>query len=115
MESKWLKINMFKDHYKSIRGESRKFKSVESWKKYVGSRFFPRFVVTLGSSAKEYDDFDHNHTQYKPQLIYEPQLVYHEPQLVKIEIRVNHNLEPRRPNKIYKDGSESLNGHTTCV
>jgi hypothetical protein len=24
---------------------------------------------------------------------------YHEPQLEKIEIRVNHNLEPRRPNK----------------
>jgi hypothetical protein len=53
--------------------------------------------------------FDPNHTKY------EPQLVYHEPQLVKIEMRVNHNLEPRRPNKIYKDGSESLNGHTTCV
>jgi hypothetical protein len=40
---------------------------------------------------------------------------YHEPQLEKFEIRVNHNLEPRRPNKIYKDGSENLNGHTTCV
>jgi hypothetical protein len=40
---------------------------------------------------------------------------YHEPPLVKIEIRVNHNLEPRRPNKIYKDGSKNLNGHTTCV
>jgi hypothetical protein len=40
---------------------------------------------------------------------------YHEPPLVKFEIRVNHNLEPRRPNKIYKDGSENLNGHTTCV
>jgi hypothetical protein len=40
---------------------------------------------------------------------------YHEPQLEKIEIRVNHNLEPRRPNKIYKDGSENLNGFTTIV
>jgi hypothetical protein len=40
---------------------------------------------------------------------------YHEPQLEKFEIRVNHNLEPRRPNKVYKDGSENLNGHTTCV
>jgi hypothetical protein len=40
---------------------------------------------------------------------------YHEPLLVKIEIRVNHNLEPRRPNKIYRVGSENLNGHTTCV
>jgi hypothetical protein len=36
---------------------------------------------------------------------------YHEPQLEKFEIRVNHNLEPRRPNKIYKDGSETLIGH----
>jgi hypothetical protein len=99
---------MFKDHYKSIRGESRKLKSVKSWKKYVGSRFFPRFVVTLGSSAEEYDDFDQNHTKYKPQLIYEPQLVYHEPQLEKFEIRVNHNLEPRRSNKICRVGSETL-------
>jgi hypothetical protein len=40
---------------------------------------------------------------------------YHEPQLEKIEIRVNHNLEPRRPNKIDKGGSENLNGYTTCV
>jgi hypothetical protein len=40
---------------------------------------------------------------------------YHEPQLEKFEIRVNHNLEPRRPNKIDKDGSENLNGQTTCV
>jgi hypothetical protein len=40
---------------------------------------------------------------------------YHEPQLEKFEVRVNHNLEPRRPNKVYKDGSENLNGHTTCV
>jgi hypothetical protein len=47
--------------------------------------------------------------------IYEPQLVYREPQLEKFEIRANHNLESRRPNKIYKDGSENLNGHTTCV
>jgi hypothetical protein len=39
----------------------------------------------------------------------------HEPQLEKFEIRVNHNLEPRRPNKTYRDGSENLNGHTTCV
>jgi hypothetical protein len=77
--------------------------------KYVGSKFFPRIVVTLWSSAKELDDFDPNHTKY------EPQLVYHEPQLKKIEIRVNHNLEPRRPNKVYKDGSKNLNGHTTCV
>jgi hypothetical protein len=40
---------------------------------------------------------------------------YHEPPLVKIEIRVNHNLDPRRPNKIYRDGSENLNGFTTFV
>jgi hypothetical protein len=46
---------------------------------------------------------------------YEPQLVYHEPQLKKIEIRVNHNLEPRRPIKTYRIGSENWNGHTTCV
>jgi hypothetical protein len=36
---------------------------------------------------------------------------YHEPQLEKFEIRVNHNLEPRRPNKIYKNGLETLIGH----
>jgi hypothetical protein len=83
--------------------------------KYVGSKFFPRIVVTLWSSAKELDDFDLNHTKYEPQLVYEPHLVYHEPQLEKFEIRVNHNLESRRPNKIYIDGSENLNGHTTCV
>jgi hypothetical protein len=40
---------------------------------------------------------------------------YEDPQLEKLKIRVNHNLEPRRPNKIYIDGSENLNGHTTCV
>jgi hypothetical protein len=40
---------------------------------------------------------------------------YHEPQLEKIEIRVNRNLEPRRPNKIDKGGSDNLNGYTTCV
>jgi hypothetical protein len=40
---------------------------------------------------------------------------YHEPQLEKIDNRVNPSLEPRRPNKIYRDGSENLNGHTTCV
>jgi hypothetical protein len=60
---------MFKDHYKSLRGESRKLKSVESWMKYVGSKFFPRFVVTLWSSAKEWDDFDPNLTKYEPQLV----------------------------------------------
>jgi hypothetical protein len=53
-------------------------------------------------STKEWDDFDHNHTKY------EPQLVYHEPQLEKFEIRVNHNLEPRRPLKTYRIGSETL-------
>jgi hypothetical protein len=37
--------------------------------KYVGSKLFPRFVVTLWSSAKEWDDFDHNHTKYEPQLV----------------------------------------------
>jgi hypothetical protein len=82
--------------------------------KYVRSKFFPRFVITLWSSTKELDDFDPNHTKYEP-LVYEPQLVYHEPQQEKIEIRVNHNLEPRRPNKIYSDGSEKWNGFTTCV
>jgi hypothetical protein len=40
--------------------------------------------------------------------IYEPQLVYHEPQLEKFEIRVNHNLEPRRPIKTYRIGLETL-------
>jgi hypothetical protein len=40
---------------------------------------------------------------------------YHEPQLEKFEIRVNHNIKPRRPNKIYRDGSKYLNGFTTCV
>jgi hypothetical protein len=106
---------MFKGHYKSLRGKSKKFKNVESWMKYVRSKFFPSCVVTLWSTANEWDDFDHNHTKYGPQLVYEPQLVYHEPQLVKFEIRVNHNLEPRRPNKVYKDRSENLNGHPTCV
>jgi hypothetical protein len=66
-------------------------------------------------SAKELDDFDHNHTRYEPQLVYEPQLAYHEPQLEKFEMRVNHNLEPRRPLKTYRIGSENLNGHTKCV
>jgi hypothetical protein len=33
---------------------------------------------------------------------------YHEPPLVKIEIRVNHNLEPGRPIKTYRIGSETL-------
>jgi hypothetical protein len=99
---------MFKGHYNSIRGESRKLKSVESWVKYVGSKLFPSFVVTLWSSAKELDDFDlitpsMNHSWY------------YEPQLEKLEIRVNHNLELRRPIKIYRDGSENLNGFTTCV
>jgi hypothetical protein len=51
MDFKWLEINMFKDHWKSLRGESRKLKSVESWMKYVGSKLFPRFVVTIWSSA----------------------------------------------------------------
>jgi hypothetical protein len=53
MESKWLENDEFEDHYKSIRGESRKLKSVESGMKYVGSKFFPRFVVILWSLAKE--------------------------------------------------------------
>jgi hypothetical protein len=44
---------MFKDHYKSLRGESREFRSVESWMKYVRSKFFLGFVVTLWSLAKE--------------------------------------------------------------
>jgi hypothetical protein len=44
---------MLEDHYKSIRGESRKLKNVESWMKYVGSKLFPRFNITLLSSAKE--------------------------------------------------------------
>jgi hypothetical protein len=33
---------------------------------------------------------------------------YHEPQLEKIDNRVNHNLEPRRPIKTYRIGSETL-------
>jgi hypothetical protein len=40
---------------------------------------------------------------------------YDEPQLEKIEVRVNPSLEPRRPVMIYRIGSENLNGHTTCV
>jgi hypothetical protein len=49
--------------------EFRKVKSVESGMKYVGSKFFPRFVVTLWSLAKEWDDFDPKHTKYEPQLV----------------------------------------------
>jgi hypothetical protein len=101
---------MYKDHYKSLRGEFRKVKSVESEMKYVGSKFFPGFVVNLWSSANEWDDFDPNHTKY------EPQLVYHEPQLEKFEIRVNHNLEPRRPIKTYRIWSETLEWtHQMCL
>jgi hypothetical protein len=40
---------------------------------------------------------------------------YHEPQLDKFDIRVNNNLEPRRSNKTYKIGSETLIGHPKCV
>jgi hypothetical protein len=57
-------------------------------------------------STKEWDDFDHNHTKYEPQLV--SPLVYHDPQLEKFEIRVNHNLEHRRPLKTYRIGSETL-------
>jgi hypothetical protein len=53
MEFKRLGDNMFKDLYKSLRGESKKVNSVESWMKYVGSKLFPRFVVTLRSTTKE--------------------------------------------------------------
>jgi hypothetical protein len=77
--------------------------------KYVGSKLFPRFAVTLWSLAKEWDDFDPNHTKYEPQLV-------HEPQLEKFEIRVNHNLEPRRPIKTYRIGSETLEWtHQMCL
>jgi hypothetical protein len=69
MEFEWLEDNMFKDHYKSLRGESRELKSVEGWMKYVESKKFPRFVVTLWSLAKEWDNFDPNHTKYEPQLV----------------------------------------------
>jgi hypothetical protein len=105
---------MFKDHYISLGEESRKFNSVESWVKYVGSRFFARFVVTLWVRQRREMILtiitpSMNHSWY------EPQLVYHEPQLVKFEIRLNHNLEPRRPIKLYRVGSENLNGYTTCV
>jgi hypothetical protein len=66
--------------------------------------------VTLWSLTKELDDFDHNHTKY------EPQLVYHEPQLEKFEIRVNHNLEPRRPIKTYRTGIRKLEWtHYMCL
>jgi hypothetical protein len=41
---------------------------------------------------------------------------YHEPQLEKIEISVSHNLEPRRPIKIYKELDEKpWNEHIKCV
>jgi hypothetical protein len=41
---------------------------------------------------------------------------YHEPQLEKIEIRFNHNLEPRRPIKTYRIGSETLERiHQMCL
>jgi hypothetical protein len=47
---------MVRDQYvqrplEKSKGESRKLKSVESWMKYVGSKLFPRFVVTIWSSA----------------------------------------------------------------
>jgi hypothetical protein len=39
---------------RKVQGEEfRKVKSVESGMMYVGSKLFPRFVVTLWSSAKE--------------------------------------------------------------
>jgi hypothetical protein len=44
---------MFKDHYKSLGGESRKLSNVESWMKYVGSKLCLKFVVTLGTSTEE--------------------------------------------------------------
>jgi hypothetical protein len=44
---------MFKGHYNSIRGKSRKLKNVEIWMKYVGSKLFPRFVGTLWNLAKK--------------------------------------------------------------
>jgi hypothetical protein len=37
--------------------------------KYVGSKFFPSFAITLWSSAKEWDDFDPKHAKYEPQLV----------------------------------------------
>jgi hypothetical protein len=84
--------------------------------KYVGSKFFPRFVVILWSLAREWDDFDPKYTKYEPQMVYEPQLVYHEPQLEKFEIRVNHNLEPRRLIKTERIGSETLEWtHQMCL
>jgi hypothetical protein len=86
---------MFKGHYKSLRGKSRKLKNVESWMKYVRSKFVPSFFVTLWSSANEWDDFDHNHTKYEPQLVYELQLVYHEPswRSLRLELTIILNLE----------------------
>jgi hypothetical protein len=76
--------------------------------KYVGSRFFPRFVVTLWVRKRS----EMILTLITPSMNHS---WYHEPQLEKFEIRVNLNLVPGRPNKIYKDGSENLNGHITCV
>jgi hypothetical protein len=41
---------------------------------------------------------------------------YHEPQLEKIDNRVNPSLEPRRPVKIYRIGSENLEWtHQMCL
>jgi hypothetical protein len=40
---------------------------------------------------------------------------YREPQLEKFEIRVNHNLEPRRSIKTYELDQKSWNEHTNCV
>jgi hypothetical protein len=109
MEFKWLEINMFKDHYKSLRGESRKLKSVESWMKYVGSKLFPRLVVTFGVRQRS----EMILTLTTPSM---NNSWYHEPPLVKFEIRVNHNLEPRRPIKIYKElDQKPWNEHIKCV
>jgi hypothetical protein len=78
MEFKWLENDEFEDHLKSLREEFRKVKSVDSG-----------MILTLITPGM-------NHSWY------------HEPQLEKIDNRVNHNIEPRRPIKTYRIGSETL-------
>jgi hypothetical protein len=53
MDFERLEDNMFKGHYKGLRGRVQELKSAESGMKYVGSKFFPRIVITLWSSANE--------------------------------------------------------------
>jgi hypothetical protein len=51
-------VQLVRDQYvqrplEKSKGRDRKLKSIESSMKYVGSKLFPRFVVTVWSSTKE--------------------------------------------------------------